>query len=520
MAGKRKTMEQIRNILREKINGTSIHAIARHSGMSRNTIKGYIRLIETSGYSLSEALELDDQTLMGLLYEPHKPPAIGTRQGSFQEKLPLYAAELKRRHVTRQLLWEEYRQEFPDGYGYTRFCHYLNEYIGQKEVTAMFSHRPGEKLMVDFAGDKLSYIDRGSGEMIECEVLVAALPFSSFIYVEALSSQKQEDFVKGLSNAFLYLGGVPQCVTCDNLKSAVKKANRYEPAFTELIDQLSLHYQTTFMATRVRKPRDKATVESSVRITYQRIYGKLRDSLCYSLNELNALIKAELEALNSRNFKGRDHSRRDVFQEYEQAHLKPLPTKVFEVKKTVMAKVQKNYHIILGQDMHQYSVPWRYSGKQVKVIYTSDTVEVYHEQRRIALHTRNYRKHGYSTLKEHMPENHKAIMEQKGWDADYFLRQASKIGPFTNKAVAKLLKSKAFPEQTYNACLGILRLAGKYGHDRLEAACQLVLRSPRASYGIINNILKNNMDKQLNNTIEMDFKTPENENVRGPENYI
>ena len=274
------------------------------------------------------------------------------------------------------------------------------------------------------------------------------------------------------------------------------------------------------MATRVRKPRDKATVESSVRITYQRIYGKLRDSLCYSLNELNALIKAELEALNSRNFKGRDHSRRDVFQEYEQAHLKPLPTKVFEVKKTVMAKVQKNYHIILGQDMHQYSVPWRYSGKQVKVIYTSDTVEVYHEQRRIALHTRNYRKHGYSTLKEHMPENHKAIMEQKGWDADYFLRQASKIGPFTNKAVAKLLKSKAFPEQTYNACLGILRLAGKYGHDRLEAACQLVLRSPRASYGIINNILKNNMDKQLNNTIEMDFKTPDNENVRGPENYI
>ena len=221
MAGKRKTMEQIRNILREKINGTSIHAIARHSGMSRNTIKGYIRLIETSGYSLSEALELDDQTLMGLLYEPHKPPAIGTRQGSFQEKLPLYAAELKRRHVTRQLLWEEYRQEFPDGYGYTRFCHYLNEYIGQKEVTAMFSHRPGEKLMVDFAGDKLSYIDRGSGEMIECEVLVAALPFSSFIYVEALASQKQEDFVKGLSNAFLYLGGVPQRVTCVNFTSAV-----------------------------------------------------------------------------------------------------------------------------------------------------------------------------------------------------------------------------------------------------------------------------------------------------------
>ena len=426
MAGKRKTMEQIRRILQQKLNGTSLRAIARHCNVSRNTLKHYLRLIQASGYDLPAALALDDQTLMGLVYEHPKPPVSGTRQGGFQEKLPHYAAELRKRHVTRQLLWEEYRQEFPDGYGYTRFCHYLNEYIGRRDVTAIFSHRPGEKMMVDFAGDKLNYIDRESGEIIECEVLVTALPFSSYIYVEALASQKQEDFVKGLSNAFLYMGGVPESVICDNLRSAVKKADRYEPAFTELIDQLSLYYQTTFMATRARKPRDKATVESSVRITYQRIYGKLRNTSCYSLKELNALIKAELEALNRRKFKRRDHSRRDVFREYEQAHLKPLPSKVFEVKKTVSAKVQKNYHIILGQDMHQYSVPWRYSGKQVKVIYTSDTVEVYHEQRRIALHTRNYRKHGYSTRKEHMPENHRAFMEQKGWDADHFLRQASK----------------------------------------------------------------------------------------------
>ena len=520
MAGKRKTMEQIRNILREKVNGTPIRAIARHTGVSRNTIRGYIRLIKAQGYSLSKALELDDERLMGLVYEPQQRAVAGTRQGSFQQMLPVYAAELRKRHVTRQLLWEEYRQEFPDGYGYTRFCHYINEYIGRKDVTAMFTHRPGEKMMVDFAGDKLSYVDRESGEIIECEVLVTALPFSSFIYAEALSSQKQEDFVKGLSNAFLYLGGVPESVICDNLRSAVKKADRYEPAFTELIDQLSLHYQTTFMAARVRKPRDKATVESSVRITYQRIYGKLRNSVCYSLEELNALVIAELESLNDRNFKGKDHSRKDLFLKYEQAHLKPLPTKVFEVKKTVLAKVQKNYHIILGEDMHQYSVPWRYSGKQVKAIYTCATVEIYHQQKRIALHARNYRRHGYSTLKEHMPENHKAFMEQKGRDADYFLRQALKTGPYTNKAIAQLLRSKAFPEQTYNACLGILRLAGKYGHDRLEAACQRVLQGPRVNYGIINNILKNNMDKQPNNTVETDFKTPENQNIRGPENYV
>lgn len=520
MAGKRKTMEQIRNILREKINGTSIRAIARHSGVSRNTIKGYIRIIESAGYSLQGALALDDEALMGLLYESHKPSSIDTRHSNFQQELPLYVAELRKRHVTRQILWEEYRQENPEGYGYTRFCHYLNQYIGTKDVTAIFSHRPGEKIMVDFAGDKLSYIDKESGEVIDCEVLITALPFSSYIYAEALVSQKQEDFVKGVNNAFLYLGGVPQSVLCDNLKSAVKKANRYEPAFTELIDQLALYYQTTFMATRVRKPRDKATVESSVRITYQRIYGKLRNTQCYSLKELNAMIRIELEALNARNFKGKDYSRNDVFQKHEQPLLRPLPSNMFEVKKTVLAKVQKNYHIILGEDMHQYSVPWRYSGKKIKVVYTSDTVEIYYEHTRIALHTRNYRRHGYSTLKEHMPENHKAIMEQKGWDASYFLRQALKTGTSTHKAIAQVLESRSFPEQTYNACLGILRLGGKYGQDRLEAACNLVLQGPRINYGIINNILNNNMDKQQKNTAAQEFKTPDNENVRGPQNYI
>lgn len=520
MAGKRKTMEQIRNILRQKINGTSIRAIVRHTRVSRNTIKGYIRMIEANGFSLQKALELDDEALMGLLYEPYRPPSVETRHTHFQEKLPLYAIELKKRHVTRQLLWEEYRQEFADGYGYTRFCHHLNEYIGKKDVTAIFSHRPGEKLMVDFAGDKMSYIDKESGEVIDCEVLITALPFSSYIYAEALPSQKQEDFVKGLSNAFLYLGGIPQSVLCDNLKSAVKKANRYEPTFTELIDQLSLYYQTTFMAARVRKPRDKATVETSVNVTYKRIYGKLRNALCYSLKDLNALIRVELEALNARNFKGRDYSRKDAFEQYERAHLRPLPTKSFEVKKTVLAKVQKNYHIILGEDMHQYSVPWRYSGKKVKAVYTSDTVEIYHEHKRIALHGRNYRRHGYSTLKEHMPENHKAIMEQKGWDAGYFLRQASKTGPSTRQAIAQVLESKSFPEQTYNACLGILRLENKYGQDRLEASCTLMLQGPRVNFGILNNILKNNMDKQLKNAADQEFKTPTNKNIRGSQNYV
>lgn len=518
MAGKTKNMQQIRNILQQRANGLSIRTIAQQSQVSRNTVRVYLRLVEQSAYTFKEALDLSDEALGQLLFETQRPPTIDPRYTQLQEKLAYYATELKKRHVTRQLLWEEYLQEFIDGYGYTRFCYYLNEYIGKKDVTAIFTHRPAEKVMADFAGDKLSYIDRNTGEVIACDVFITALPFSSYIYAEAFRDQKQESLVKGVADAFRYMGGVTASVLFDNAKSAVKKANRYEPTFTELIEQLSLHYQTTFMATRVRKPRDKATVETSVNIAYNRIYAKLRNKQAYSLAELNEQIKDALLELNQRNFQGRDYSREQVFIQYEQPLLKPLPATDFEVKKTVLAKVQRNYHIILGEDWHQYSVPFEYAGKQVKVVYTTDTVEIYHERRRIALHTRDRRKHGYTTLKDHMPENHKAIHQQKGWDADYFLRQAARIGPHTKEAIAGILESKVFAEQTYNSCLGALRLANKYGADRLEKACSLMLEGPRINYGILDNILKNNMDKKDQQT-ELDFKTPAHDNIRGPGDY-
>jgi len=518
MAGKTKTMQQIRNILQHRANGISIRTISNQFKLSRNTVRTYLRLIDQSSYTIREALNLSDEALGQLLFETGRPPSIDPRYTQLQQKLAHYATELKKRHVTRQLLWEEYIQEFIDGYGYTRFCHYLNEYIGYRDVTAIFTHRPAEKVMADFAGDKLNYIDRHTGELILCDVFITALPFSSYIYAQAFRGQTQESLARGVIGAFRYMGGVTDAVVFDNAKTAVKKANRYEPTFTELIEQLSLHYQTTFMATRVRKPRDKATVEASVKIAYNRIYAKLRNKQAYSLAELNEQIQEALLSLNQRNFQGRDYSREHLFQQYEQPLLKPLPATDFEVKKTVLAKVQRNYHVILGEDWHQYSVPFEYAGKQVKIVYTSELLEIYHEHKRIALHTRDRRKHAYSTLKDHMPQNHKAIYQQRGWDAEYFLRQAAQMGPNTKETIATMLKSKAFAEQTYNSCLGTLRLANKYGADRLEKACSLVLECPRINYGIIVNILKNNMDKK-DRQIEPNFKTPVHDNIRGPKDY-
>tara|TARA_R110002020_G_C16284915_1_gene772041 strand:- start:837 stop:2402 length:1566 start_codon:yes stop_codon:yes gene_type:complete len=517
MAAKSKTMQQIRNILQQKANGLSIRAIVRHSNYSRNTIRGYLRLIERSSYTLPESLKLSDEALGELLFESETPPTADPRYLHLQQKLPHYATELKKRHVTRQLLWEEYHESHPPegGYGYTQFCHYLNQHIANKDVSALFVHKPAAKLMVDYSGDKLGYIDRQTGEIIPCDVLVTVLPFSSYLYIEAVPDQKQEYFASSLGNTFGYLGGMPECIVCDNMKTAVKKANRYEPAFTELVEQLSLHYKVTFMATRVRKPKDKATAETSVRVSYTRIFAKLRNLEAFSLAELNAQIREVLDKLNRRNFKGRNYSRHDLFVQYEQPLLKSLPSTVFEVRKTVMAKVQRNYHVQLGEDCHLYSVPYDQVGKQVKISYTQSQVEIYADHRRIAFHTRDRRRYGYSTTASHMPENHRAIHQQKGWDGAYFLSQAAAIGPHTKAAIGKILDSKVFPEQTFNSCLGALRLAGKYGKDRLEKACALLSEAPRVNYGILDNILKNNMDKK-DTAGESAFKTPAHENIRGP----
>lgn len=353
---------------------------------------------------------------------------------------------------------------------------------------------------------------------MSCPVLVTVLPYSHLIYCEALSSQGQADFAKGLANAMTYIEGVPQCVLTDNMKSAVKKANRYEPNFTELSNQFAAHYGTTFMATRVRKPKDKASVEGAVRIAYQRIYAKLRHLTFYSLAEINHAIRPVLEQLNKQLFKGKDYSRWDLFLSHEKSYLNQLPSEPFIVKKQVSAKVQKNYHVILGEDMHQYSVPYTYVGKQVKISYSCDRVEIYHEMQRIATHDRRRSRHSYTTDEKHLAPNHRAVYESRGWDASYFKRQASAIGPQTLIVINRILQSKSFPEQTYNSCLGILRLANKYSPQRLEKASEILADMPKVNYTLVNNILKHGMDKQDQPELK-DYKTPEHTNLRGSTAY-
>jgi transposase len=289
--------------------------------------------------------------------------------------------------------------------------------------------------------------------------------------------------------------------------------------FTEVMQQWALHYNITLLATRVAKPKDKAAVENEVKIAYQRIYAPLRDEVFKSIKELNTAIQKQVVQHNEKLLQLKDHSRLQLFTQQEKPLLQALPEYSFILKHQVQAKVQKNYHITLGENYHHYSVPYQYIGKQVNVVYDTDIVEVYYQHQRIALHPRRYKKHEFTTVKEHMPTGHQQFFEQQGWTPVYFLEQAIRIGPAVHQYLDEVLKTRAFTEQTYNACRGILRLHDQYGTTRLESACARALTGTVFNYRTIQNILIANHD-QLTSQQELDlFRLPEHPNLRGPDAY-
>jgi transposase len=517
MANKSIVMLQIRRLLQLVESGRSQRNISIELGVCRKSIKQYLVRIESSGKSVNELLQLEDSDLADIVYDIKTGPQKDDRYARLIPRLPKILTELNRPGVTRLLLWQEYSKEEEHRYSYQQFCEHLQSYKKINNAVMHFEHKPGDKCEIDFAGKKLSYVEKNTGEVIFCPVLVAVLPYSGFTYVEALPDAGMVQLVSALNRCMQYLGGVPKNVLSDNMKQFVKTSNRYEPSFTELIEQWSVHYNTSLLAARVAKPKDKATVEKSVDLAYKRIYAPLRDEIFHSLSELNHHVKICLEKHNHALMQKKDYSRYDLLLK-EKDFLKALPGEDFEMKYTVEAKVQKNYHITLGQDWHHYSVPYKYIGKKVRVVYDSSQVEIYLDLSRIAFHMRNYRKHSYSTLDNHMPEKHAQYKKSQGWNEEYFLEKGKTIGENTLLVIKKIFTSRQFTEQTYNSCLGILRLKEKYGKERLEAASKRALSGSSINYKTIDNILSSGMDKLP--LIESNLLTiPFHENIRGAENY-
>lgn len=513
------TMLQIRRLLQLLEKGTSKRKIARLLGSGRHTVDNYVARIHGSGMDISSLLLLSDTALSAQLHPCKAEEKADPRLEDLLSRCKEYEKELRKTGVTKHLLWQEYRQEVADGYAYSQFCEHLKSYARKNGATMLFTHRPGEFLQIDFAGKKLSYVDISTGELIACPVLVCVLPYSGYTYVEVLHSAGQEHLFSSLSRCMSFLGGVPENALSDNMKQYVHKSNRYEPVFSEVSQQWAVHYNTNLVATRVGKPKDKPTVEKAVHIAYMRIYALLRQETFFSLEELNRHVMEYCQRHNQTLLQKRTYCRYDRFTADEQPLLRPLPQEPFVLKHTTQAKVQKNYHIILGEDWHQYSVPYQFIGRKVTAVYDQEEVEIYLGLQRIAAHKRNYRQHDYTTAREHMPESHQRYHETKGWDATYFLTKAQGLGESSTEIFQRILASRLFTEQTYKSCQGLLRLASQYGEERFENACKRALSASRVNYRLINTILVNNQDKQPQDSFCLNTGLPEHENIRGPQSY-
>lgn len=354
--------------------------------------------------------------------------------------------------------------------------------------------------------------------MISCPVLVAVLPYSHYTFFRALPNASLPHLLNALNALLSFLGRVPLNILSDNMKQWVKRPSRYEPEFNQLIQDWALHNRIGLLATRTATPKDKPSVEGAVLIAYRRVYALLRKETFRSLEELNRGIMEKVESLNGQNFQKKTFSRRKLFIEEEWPRFNPLPDTPYQLRHYTQGKVQKNYHVVLGEDWHYYSVPCRYIGKRVQLIYDTEQVEIYSELDRIALHPRNYKKHGYSTILDHMPENHRIVNEMRGWNPEHYLKMAQENGTHTHQFFLRILESKITIHQAYGPFLGIIRLISAYGGERVEWACKRALQGYKYNYGVIESILKKNMD-QIEDTPEVSSPIPPHTHLRGPQAY-
>jgi len=507
-------MSNIRHILRLHTQKQTQAEIIVQTGILRKTLKKYIEAFKAGGLSFEEINELDDKDIEEL-FEIEDENLFNDKQEALYKYFPSVDRELKRKGVTMQLLWEEYIKKYPDGVSQPQFKRHLFRWKSRITPTMRKEHKAGDKMYIDFAGEKLSIIDTKSGQVKPVEVFVAILGSSQLTYVQAVMTQRKEDFIPACEDALHYYGGVPAAIVPDNLKSAVTKSSKYEPTINETFADFAEHYNTTILPARAYKPKDKALVENVIKIIYTRIYAKIRDEKFNSLDELNKAILLALEEHNNQILTGKEASRRQQFEEIERSTLLTLPALRYEFKKQLLATVLSFGHICLTPDKHYYSVPYTFIGKKVKAMFTRYNVEIFSDYDRIALHKRAYTAHKYTTDNEHLSPSHRFICELT---PDRFLKQADEIHKDVKLYIHKILDHASHPEQAYKICIGVLGFARKVGNERLTRACQRALEYKIYSYKKIKNILEKGLDRQTEDEND-EIKMPKHDNIRGADYY-
>jgi len=512
MPAPRITMRKIRDVLRLRLSGgLSIREISRSTKLSVGGIQKLLARATALGLAWPLPNDLDDNQLARLFY----PTADTGSSRRFQmPDWPTLHQELKRPHMTKQLLWEEYIEQYPNRcYSYSQFCERYRLWCKKQKRSMRQHHKAGEKCFVDYAGATVPIINADTGEIREAQVFVAALGASNYTFAEATWTQSLPDWLGSHVRMLDYFGGCTALIVPDNLRSGVSKACRYDPDLNPSYQQWAEHYQVAVIPARPYKPKDKAKAEVAVQVVERWILARLRHHTFFSLAELNQCIRSLLEDLNSRPFKQLPGCRQSAFEQLDRPALRPLPSQPYRYRDIKPVKVNIDYHVQYKD--HHYSVPHQYVGERLELHASETLVETYFRRQLVATHPRKYRP-GLTTNPAHMPTRHRA---QQQWSPGRLKRWAADIGPDTLLWVSGQLEGRDHPEQAYKVCLGLLNLSKQYPATRLNAACRIATGAGLNRLKHIKAILKSNRD-QLPEQLSLAADLPQDhENIRGPHNF-
>ncbi|MEI8052339.1 MAG: IS21 family transposase [Bacteroidota bacterium] len=511
-------MFTIRQVLRLYASGKGTKYISQSTGVARNTVKKYLYRYVQSKITLEELDRMSDAQMSKAFLVKQSVAIPDKRVTDLEALLPTLVSMLKKRGVTKQMVYEKYIASCPDGYKSSAFRERLNAFTHQGKGSMRMEHKAGDKMFVDYTGKKLQVVDKLSGEITDVEVFVAILGCSQLTFVMAMASQRKEDFIMGCEQALHFYGGVPQAIVPDNLKSAVTKASKYEAQLNDNFAAFAEHYHTFGFPTRTYKPKDKALVEGAVKIIYTTIFSKIDSKVYHSLDDLNIDILQYLQVHNSSLLTGQKYSRMQQFEELERQTLQPLNPYPFELMSVQLSTVNKYGHVLLSVDKRYYSVPFKLIGKRLKIKYSTRKLSVYDDIEIVAVHDRFSGKgHKYITIQDHLASQHKYLSE---WNPQKFMEMATAIDEVVANYISKILSREMYPEQSYKSCSGVLNLAKRVGKQRLINACRRADGYGLYNYGIIDQILRSKAD---NIAFEDDEPTnpsiPLHENIRGQEYY-
>ncbi|MGH9002149.1 MAG: IS21 family transposase [Acidimicrobiia bacterium] len=502
-------MRKITEVLRLRAAGMNSRDIAASVGAGKTTVYEYLARAEAAGVGWPLPEGMDEAALDARLF----PPPTG--ELAARRPVPQWREvhrELKRKHVTLRLLWLEWRADNPEGWGYTQFCAHYQGWLGVQDVVMRLSWAAGERMFVDFSGDKAAFVDPDSGEVVPAEVFVAVLGASGLLYAEATRGQDLGSWVNAHVHAWEAYGGVAEVTVPDNLRAGVTKACWYDPELNPSYAELARHFGTVVLPTRTAHPRDKAAVEAGVLSVERWVLAPLRHRRFFSLAELNTAIATQVAWVNGRAFRGQATSRRELFDELEAKALKPLPAQRYELACWRKVTVNIDYHVEF--DHRFYSVPYQLVRQRLELRATATTVEVLKGGRRVASHAREHGRRRFVTDPAHMPASHRAHLE---WTPSRLIDWARTVSPATASLVERILASRAHPEHAYRTCLGLMSLSKRYGNDRTGAACERALAAGAVSYTSVKSILAEGLDRLPLPSPSPAPPPPDHDNLRGPD---